>query len=359
MLLRLAFAFFAATTTLAAAPTRTGQAEEPPPRLVRSEVVRFEPMRSDRTLVGTVRARYETDYGFRVAGKIAARSVQVGERVMAGQELARLDDADLRLQREQALAELEAARSAERQAAAEEKRVEDLRKRGWSTESIFDRQRALADEAEGRRKRAERAVALAGNALGYAVLTADADGVVTAVTAEPGQVVAAGQAVLRVALVGAREAVVAVPEAEIDRVRAGKASVRLWNDPDRAYPAALRELSPSADPLTRTYQARFTIEGIAADAPLGMTATVTITEASTDVVTRLPLSALFNQGSGDAVFVVDPENSTLVMRSVSVRGYEGRSVVIARGLSEGERVVTLGVHMLQDGQKVKTALKAR
>lgn len=323
------------------------------PRPVRAEVAAFSTFRPDRTLAGTVRARYETDYGFRVAGKLAERRVQVGDRVNAGQVLALLDNADLTLQREQALAELAAAKSSETQALAEEKRVVDLRKHGWSTESTLDRQRAAADEAEGRRKRAERAVSLATNALSYAELKADKDGVVTAVLAEPGQVVATGTPVVRVALTGEREAVVSVPEAEIERVRHGVgARVTLWSDPDRVYEARLRELAPSADALTRTYLARFTIQGLPPDAPIGMTTTLTLTDTEGAKVVRLPLAALFNQGQGSAVYVVGPDGA-LTLRPVTVAGYDSREVSISGGLSEGETVVTLGVHMLQPGEKVR------
>ncbi len=173
--------------------------------------------------------------------------MQPGDRVKAGQPLARLDVTDFRLQREQAEAELSAAGASLAQAEAEDRRILLLRGKAGATASNADRQRALVEEARGRLNRAERAVSLASNSLSYATLAADADGVVTATKVEPGQVVALGQPAVRLAKAGAHEAVVAIPEALVDRVKSARARVSLWSEPGRAYDAALRELSPSAD----------------------------------------------------------------------------------------------------------------
>jgi RND family efflux transporter MFP subunit len=321
------------------------------PVLVRS--VHFAPAEHPRLLVGTLRARIEADQGFRIAGKIIARNVQLGDRVKAGDVLAALDPADLSLQRESVEAERSAAASAERQAALELERVTALRQQGWSTEQVLERQKAALEEATGRRSRAERAVAMALNTQSYAQLRADADGIVIALDADVGQVIAAGQPIARIARHGDREALVAVPENELPAARHGKAEVTLWSDPDKRHPAKLREISPNADAATRTFQARYVVEGLPADAPLGMTIALTLTQADSKPVARLPLAALLNDGRGTEVFVVEKESGILRRRPVTVIAYGAADATISTGLAEGEDVVVLGVHKLREGLKVR------
>lgn len=322
-------------------------------RAVIAQTVAFEPRTPSRTFVGTVRPRIESELAFRVGGKVAERYVQTGQRVKAGATLARLDETDLRLQREQAEAEVTAARASLAQAEAEDKRIVALRRDGWSTASAVDRQRAAVEEARGRLNRAERSVSLAANNLAYATLTADADGVVTATSIEPGQVIAQGQAAVRVARLDSREAVVSIPETLIDRVRRAEASVSLWSEPGKSFKGTLRELSPSADPGTRTYLARFTIEKAPDDLEFGLTASVTIGDQNDEKVARLPLSALYNDGAGPSVFVVNPADGSLSLKKVEVLSYEAREVIIRGGIVDGDQVVTLGVQKLDVGQKVR------
>ncbi|HEX5868510.1 MAG TPA: efflux RND transporter periplasmic adaptor subunit [Beijerinckiaceae bacterium] len=323
-----------------------------PDRPVLVQTVAFEPRTPERSFVATIRPRVESDLGFRVAGKVARRLVQVGDRVKAGGALATLDEADLRLQQEQADAEIKAAGAALTQAEAELKRIATLRSEGWSTASGFDRQKAAAEEARGRLVRGERALSLARNALSYATLVADADGVVTATNVEPGQVVTIGQAAVRLARTGEKDAVVAIPEILVGQVREGTASVALWSDPDRRLPARLRELSPSADATTRTYLARYALTDAGDAAQLGMTATVTIGSPADARVARLPLSALYNDGAGPAVWRVASDGA-LVLSRVVVAAYEARDVLITGGVDEGVPVVSLGVQKLDAGQKVR------
>ena len=200
-------------------------------RPVQVQRVAFESKDASREFVGVVRARYETDLGFRVAGKIVTRVVNVGDRVRAGDVVARLDPEDLTLQVESAEAELAAATSSLAQAAADLERYTTLKGEGYASIADFDRKKAANDEAEGRLERAKRALDLARNQLGYAELKADADGVITATMAEPGQVVAIGQAVARLAHRGEKEAVVALPETWLGEARKAKATVRLWSEP--------------------------------------------------------------------------------------------------------------------------------
>lgn len=329
------------------------------PRPVLVQKVSLSPAAPQRMLVGTLRARVEADHGFRVSGKVAERLVQTGERVRKGQVLARLDPADLALQRETAEAELAAARASERSTAAELARVTELRQKGWSTEQALDRQRAALEEATGRRSRAERSVDLARNTQSYAELRAEADGIVLSVAIEPGQVVAAGQAVLRVAQDGDREAQIAIPEMDIDDVAKVRAEATLWTEPGRTYRAQLRELSPSADPATRTFQARFRLPDLAADAPLGMTVSVSLRPQEDQRVVRLPLAAILNEGQGARVLVVDVATGELKVKPVEIRTLEAREALVAGGLAEGDQVVILGVHTLKPGQKVRPITELR
>ncbi len=322
-------------------------------RAVFAQAVSFEPRTANRSFVGVVRPRVESDLGFRVGGKVAERLVQPGDRAVAGQVLARLDTVDLKLQLEQAQAEVSAAAANLVQAEAEDRRVTQLRREGWSTASAADRQRAAVEEAKGRLGRAERSVSLAANSLAYAALTADADGIVTATLVEPGQVVAQGAPAIRLAKIDSREAVAAIPEALIERVKSARAEVSLWSEPGRVFQAKLRELSPSADAATRTYQARFTIIEPPANLEFGLTATVTLSDTDGEKVARLPLAALFNQGQGPSVYIVDPETGALALRPVEVAAYESGDVVLRGGVAPGDMVVTLGVQKLDVSQRVR------
>jgi RND family efflux transporter MFP subunit len=322
-------------------------------RPVQVQRVAFENRQAAREFVGVVRARYETDLGFRVAGKIVARVVNVGDMVSAGDVVARLDPRDLKLQVESAEAELGAATSSLTQAAADLARYTTLRERGYASIADFDRKRATKDEAEGRLERAKRALDLARNQLGYADLNADADGVITATMAEPGQVVAIGQAVARLAHKGEKEAVVALPETFLGEARKSVATVRLWSDRDRSFDARLRELSPQADVATRTYAARFTIEQADDTVAFGMTATVTLSHAADARAARLPLSAILNRGTGSSVYVVD-DTSALQLRPVTVASFTEDAALVTSGLDDGDKVVTLGVQKLEAGLRVRT-----
>jgi RND family efflux transporter MFP subunit len=322
-------------------------------RPVQVQHVAFEHRDIAREFVGVVRARYETDLGFRVAGKIVRRVVNVGDAVHAGDVVAHLDPGDLRLQLESAEAELAAATSNQAQAAADLGRYTTLRERGYASIADFDRKKATKDEAEGRLERARRALELARNQLGYADLKADADGVITATLAEPGQVVAIGQAVARLAHRGEKEAVVALPETWLGEARRSAATVRLWSDRDRSFGAHLRELSPQADPATRTYAARFTIDRADDTVAFGMTATVTLSHAADVRVARLPLSAILNRGTGPSVYLVD-EESALQLRPVTVASFTEDTALVTGGLRDGDKVVTLGVQKLEAGLAVRT-----
>src|SRR5262245_64032043 len=313
-----------------------------PARPVQVQRVAWSTSTSRREFVGVVRARHETDLGFRVAGQIVARIVNVGDRVHAGDVVARLDPQDLKLQVESAEAEIAAATSNLTQATADAERYTSLKARGYAAIADYDRKKTAKDEAEGRLERAQRALDLARNQLAYAELKADADGVITATPAEPGQVVAIGQPVVRLARHGDLEAVIALPETWLGEARESRATVRLWSGPKRQFAARLRELSPQADPMTRTYAARFTIEEPDDTVALGMTASVTLSHAADAPIAKLPLSAILNRGTGPSVYVVD-RTGELGLRTVTVASFTGEAALVTSGVSDGDRVVTLGV----------------
>jgi len=336
---------------LAACQDQAVSAVAKPARPVQVQHVAFQAENASREFVGVVRARYETDLGFRVAGKITERIVNSGDRVHAGDVIARLDPEDLQLQVASAQSEISAATSNFAQASSDEERFTSLKARGYAPVADYERKKSARDEAESRLERARRSLELARNQLGYAELRANADGVITATLAEPGQVVAIGQAVARLAQRGETEAVVALPETWLAEARVARASVRLWSGPAHQFAARLRELSPQADTSTRTYAARFTIEHPDETVALGMTATVTLSRPVA-AVAKLPLAAVLDRGSGPSVYVVD-KAGMLELRPVTISSFAGDAALLTAGVSDGERVVTLGVQKLDAGQKVR------
>ncbi|MEA2862160.1 MAG: hypothetical protein QOC84_116 [Bradyrhizobium sp.] len=323
-----------------------------PSRPVLVAAVHYEAESPERSFVGTIRPRIETDMGFRVPGKVAKRLVEVGQTVDVGQPLATLDEVDLKLQAEQAEAEFRAATGVQAQAGAAETRAKELRAKGWATDAQLDQAKASADEARARLNRAQRSVELTNNSLSYATLLADSRGVVTATLIDAGQVVAAGQTAVRVARFAEKEAVVAIPETLLGRAKDGVASVSLWSEPNKTYAAKLREIAPAADPATRTYLAKFSLPGAGDSVSLGMTATLTLCDPATTRVARLPLSALFSEGGNPSLYVVD-DKGDVALKPVAVKSYDSNNVVISGGVDEGAKVVVLGVQKLDPAQKVR------
>ena len=306
-----------------------------------------------RAFAGTIKPRHEADLGFRAAGRIASRDVDVGERVRAGQVLARLDPADLGLSARSAEADLASAEAQSAQAQADAARSTTLRAQGWVSVAADEIKQSAARSAVERVASARAALSLARNRLDYADLRATADGVVTAALADPGTVVSEGQPVLRVAEAGAPEIDVALPEQALpDAARAG-ASVTLWARPDLPLRVTLRELAPNADGKLRTYIARYSI----ADAPpwlaLGMSATLHLPGTAADAVATLPAAALIDRGQGPMVWTVN-DAGALLSRPVQVRRLQQDRVVVS-GLNEGELVVALGAQKLDPAARVRVA----
>lgn len=321
------------------------------PRVLVQEI-HFTSSDETRDFVAAIHARVETEQGFRVDGKVSARLVETGQKVTAGQALARLDDADLRLRKEQSEAELAASKTALQQGVAEDQRSARLLARGWTTQAAYDRIHAAAAEANGRNLRAQRAVELAVNSLDYATLRAAADGVVIATFIEPGQIVAPGEPTIRLARSAEKEAAIALPETFVAKVRSGDARLTLWSNPGKSYRAVLRELAPAADPVTRTFAARFSLPDADDMIELGMSATLTVTPRRSVPVARVPLSALIDEGNGSALWVVAPDGS-LRLRPIAARRYDSRDVEISSGVAEGDKVVVLGAQKLEVGEMVR------
>jgi RND family efflux transporter MFP subunit len=325
----------------------------PAPRFVRSIVVEGGAGGAATAYTAEVRSRYETDLSFQVAGKIVSRAVDVGANVTRDQVLARLDDTDLRLRVQAARSGVDAAEAELERARSEEARYRDLLERGLTTRAAYLAQQTAVKTNQSRLEQATADLRLAEQRLGYATLSADENGVVTSVAAEVGSVVAAGQRVVSVARPNELEAVFDVPDSRIASIRgAADVAITTLDGGDARFPAHVREISPSADALTRTYQVRASIDGPPPGLRLGMTVTVLLGSDEGGAVIALPATALFQSGERPAVWVVK-DDLTLTLRSVEIERYESDAVFVRSGLADGERVVTAGVHRLAENERVR------
>lgn len=319
------------------------------------EVFKVEAAESNsKTFTGIVQARVQSDLGFRVGGKILERSVDEGQEVHKGQVLMRLDAVDLELAFAAEQANVEAARAKHTQAKADEARISRLVQSGAVSRKEYDEVKAALDSAEAQLEAAEAQASVSNNSSEYAVLVAGADGVIVQVASEPGQVVAAGQTVVKLAHHGAREALINLPEGVRPDIGT-TASARLYGQ-DQTYQAKLRQLSSAADPASRTFEARYVLEGEAASAPLGSTVTITTDSKQSSAMrsVRMPLGALHDRGSGPGVWIVN-DKSEVEFRSVEIASIGKEEVVLSHGLEAGEVAVALGAHLLHEGQAVKPA----
>jgi RND family efflux transporter MFP subunit len=320
--------------------------EKPTPKPVIVEMAAYEQSAVSRSFAATIKPRTEAGVGFRIAGKVIQRLVDNGQTVTKGTVLATLDGADLTLQLNQAEAELRAAVSAQKQSESELQRNLILKKSGVVAAAAVERVTAQADEARSRTDRARQAVELLKNSAEYTSLRSDGDGVVTLTAVEPGSVVSPGQIAFRIARTDEREAEVTIPETLLDKARKDQASITLWSGDGQNYPAKLRELSPMADPVTRTYTARYSLTDLPASASLGMSSTLTLREQQPEKLIKMPLSALRNAGAGSTVWIVDAAAGHVKSSSVEVARVDGASVFIRKGIAPGDQVVTVGVHKL-------------
>jgi len=312
---------------------------------------------SERGFTGIIAARVQSNLGFRVAGKIVERLVNVGQPVIAGQPLMRIDETDLRLALTAKQNAVTAAQASVVQWDADEQRYAKLVSDGWASRQKYEQAKAASDTARAQLAAAEAAARVAENEATYSVLLADADGTVVETFGEPGQVVPAGQTVVRLAQAGPREAVVALPETirpEIGSI----AEASLYGGDRQRYTARLRQLSDSADPQTRTYEARYVLDGAAAAAPLGGTVTIRLASQVTLPEVQVPLGAVLDDGTRTGVWVLDVATSTVHFRPVRLVRLTSETAVIS-GLNAGDRVVSLGAHLLREGAHVKTASESR
>jgi len=309
--------------------------------------------RSERGFTGIVGARVQSNLGFRVPGKIVERLVNVGEQVKAGQPLLRIDETDLRLALTAKRNAVVAARASALQTAADEQRYANLLSNGWTPRQRYEQAKAAADAAAAQLAAAEAEARVAENEAAYSVLLADADGTVVETLGEPGQVVSAGQTVVRLAQAGSREAVVALPET----IRPAIGSVveaSVYGTDGRRHTAHLRQLSDAADPQTRTYEARYVLDGEAAAAPLGATVTIWLASQGNQPEVQVPLGAVLDDGGKTGVWVLDNASSTVRFRPIKLVRMTGEIAVIS-GLNSGDPVVSLGAHLLREGARVRTA----
>jgi len=302
---------------------------------------------------GEVRPRIETRAGFQVGGRITKRMVEIGQTVKSGQPLATVDPQDYRLNEQSAQAALAAAAVDRNQQRADYKRFEELQAKGFISAADLERRKATLDGAEARYLQTEASARATANQSDYAVLRAPHDAVVIAIDAEVGQVVAAGQSIVRLAGNNEKEVAIAIPEQQLQLLRAAReVQVRLWSGGD-PIKGTLRELSPVADSATRTFPARIALVNPPASVALGMTATVIFEVPSSGSDLVLPTQTLWLEGGKTHVWIFDPASATVRRTVVEVGNVAGNDVLVRQGVKAGDLVVSAGVHQLKDGQKVK------
>lgn len=332
------------------APASSGEDPRQQAPLVRMAVA--EPAAAiQRGFTGIVAARVQSNLTFRVAGKVTARLVDTGQRVHAGQPLMRLDRTDYEHAVSAQRGTAAAAKARMVQAVADETRYQALVASGAVSRSAYDQAKAAADSARALFAAAEAQLKVAENEGQYSTLLADADGVIMETLAEPGQVVAAGQPVMRLAQAGPREAVIHLPETVRPAV-GSVAQASLYGSATQGA-AKLRQLSEMADPVTRTFEARYVLEGAAAAAPLGATVTVRLTGQDSQPDVQVPLGALLDDGGKTGVWTLDRSNSTVRFQPVKLIRLTSETALVS-GLNPGEPVVSLGAHLLQEGARVRT-----
>lgn len=309
-----------------------------------------------RSFTGTVAARVQSDLGFRVPGKLLERLVDAGQTVKRGQVLMRIDPVDLKLAAHAQQEAVVAARARAQQTADDEARYRDLRGTGAISASAYDQVKATADAARAQLSAAEAQADVARNASRYAELVADGDGVVMETLAEPGQVVSAGQTVVRLAHAGRREALIQLPETLRPAI-GSVAQATLFGKEGVVVSAKLRQLSNAADRLTRTFEARYVLEGEQANTPLGTTVTIQLPEGHSSVQggLQVPIGSLFDAGKGPGVWVINGEPAKVSWRPVAVQRLNDDGARIAGQLKQGDRIVALGAHLLREGEQVRVA----
>lgn len=323
-------------------------------RPVRTTIAKPQPIENGRSGVGEIKPRYESDIGFRISGKLVARLVDVGAGVRQGDVLARLDDQDYRNRLRSAEADIVAADAVLDESRNAEARQRFLLGRGVTTQANYDTAVKNLRSNEAKVESARAAMEIARDQLRYAVLVADFDGIVTAVGAEPGQIVNTGQMVVRLARPAEKDAVFAVAEAEFhtNPKQPPEVAVSLLSDPTITATGHVREISPVADPTTRTFQVKVTLKAPPEAMRFGASVMGRLKAALPEVI-LLPGAALFDQGGHPAVWIVDPATMTVSLKRVTVDRYEADRIVVSEGLANGDVIVTAGVNRLRESQAVR------
>lgn len=337
----------------ALAMTGCGQASTDPralPPLVRTAVLEAGGGGSQE-YTGIVAARVQSDLGFRVGGKVVERFVQAGQVVRRGQPLMLIDPNDLALASQAAQGAVSAARARSIQADADERRYREMVAAGAVSQSAYDQAKAAADAARAQLSSAQAQAGIARNATGYGVLFADADGTVVETLAEPGQVVMPGQVVVRIARAGPREALIQLPET-VRPALGSPAQARTFSG--AVGGAQLRLLSDAADPASRTFEARYVLDGAPSSAPLGSTVTIALPTQNATAGATVPLGAIHDFGRGPGVWVVRAGSpATVDWRPVRIASVAEETATVTEGLKFGERFVAVGAHKLHKGQAVR------
>ncbi len=318
--------------------------ETPPPAKIEqpalTQIVGASASDSSNVYSGEICARHETQLGFRIGGKIVERLVDVGSQVKVGQVLARVDGVDSGLQVSSAEAQLQLAE-------ADAKRYRDLFSKKFVSQSALDTKETVLKSAAAQ-------AGLARNQSAYTALQAEHAGVISATLAEVGQVVSAGQPVVRLAESGEREVLIAVPESQFSKLKIGAAAEVMLSSDDNTelrLSGHLRELSPAADAASRTYAARIALNQSRGDVALGMTAKVRFASKQNGNAIVIPLTAIFQQGDQAAVWIVAADHS-ISLRPIKIAAYRDAGAVVNSGLVAGERIVSAGVHKLNAGEKI-------
>ena len=352
--LKLATPYLASALLLAILAGCKAKKQEDPrtlPDLVRLVTIE-QSENGSRDFTGVVTARVESDLGFRVSGKVTQRLVDTGQVVRTGQPLMRIDVTDYQHAITTQVQTVEAAKAKADQTAADEVRYRGLVSTGAVSASTYDQIKATADAARAQLQAVQAQARVAQDQGDYALLVADSDGIVVSTLAEPGQVVTAGQTVVKLAHAGPREASINLPET-VRPALGSTVQARLYGQ-DNNVPARLRQLSDSADPATRTFEARYVLGGADANAPLGATVTIRIPVGTSTNALEVPLSAITDRGKGPGVWLYDPGTSTVSFHPVKVLQMNAEEVSID-GIQASEQIVAMGAHLLQEGQKVRVA----
>ena len=326
------------------------------PRPVLAQVVQSATSELGNVYSGEVRARHESDLAFRVGGKLIARYVDVGSQVTRGTVLARLDPQDAKLAVDAARSQLAAAQADHSLAKSELERYRQLFAQKFVSQAVLDARQTTFEATKAKLEQATAQLATAQNQSAYTTLTADADGVITAVSAELGQVVAAGQPIVRLARPDEKEVVINVPESRLAALRgARQILVALWTQPQRPYAGQVREISPTADPITRTFTVKVSVPQADAAVRLGMTANVLVDDPSDRTAVKVPLGAVDQSAGAASVWIVDPQSHKVVPRPIEIGAYREDGVTVRAGVSAGDVVVTAGVQKLVAGETVRLA----